>query len=394
VKVLCVYHDLGRGGGIDTYIETLARGFADDPDIEIVFCTAYEWVDKAGGRVHTVRSTAPCFDTVHWRPFDLPRIFKTALIAWRERPDVVHLHIGHFEHLFLRLLIGRVVYTYHGYGSLYQTTVYNDRSGKLRQLRSDTIKGRLRLIAKNHIRRLLRTFLAMTDTLIVVSTEERERLQSQRYLPSRPPARTIPNGVPVSSIKAAVAATDRVVLRQQLSIPNGHRVLLWFGRMASGKNPLLALEIAERLMDCNDLGPLVLLMAGTGPLTTEVERYAASSRHAESIRILGPSIIPPLLAITDLALFTSDAEGFGLGVLEATAALVPLVTTPVGVVGDLFPGEAAKRFTARVDDVAGFVDKAKALLRAPPDDISTMAQPFDVGSFVDKMRSVYLGGHL
>jgi glycosyltransferase involved in cell wall biosynthesis len=391
VKVLCVYHDLGRGGGIDTYMDTLSRGFADDPDIEIVFCTAYEWVDEAGGRVHTVRSTARCFDMVRWRLFDLPRIFKTALIALRERPDVVHLHIGHFEHLLLRLLVRRVVYTYHGYGSLYQTTVYSDGSGKLRQLRSDTIKARLRLIAKNHIRHLLRTFLAMTDTLIVVSTEERDRLQSQRYLPRRPPVRIISNGVPVASIKAAVAAIDRVVLRQQLAIPNGYRVLLWFGRMASGKNPLLAMEIAERLMDCNDLGPFVLLMAGAGPLTTEVERYAASSRHADRIRILGQSIIPPLLAITDLALFTSDAEGFGLGVLEATAASVPLVTTPVGAVPDLFPGEIAKRFIASVDDVAGFVEKAKALLQAPPDDISIMAHPFDVGSFVDRMRSVYLG---
>ena len=69
------------------------------------------------------------------------------------------------------------------------------------------------------------------------------------------------------------------------------------------------------------------VVAGDGELRHELERQAAGSR----VRFLGArDDVPELLASLDVFAFPSLFEGLCLAVIEAQAAGVPVVATPVG----------------------------------------------------------------
>jgi glycosyltransferase involved in cell wall biosynthesis len=74
-----------------------------------------------------------------------------------------------------------------------------------------------------------------------------------------------------------------------------------------------------------------LVLVGEGPLRPELERLAASLGIGERVEFLGHrDDVPELLAGFDVFAFPSLFEGLCLAVIEAQAAGVPVVATPVG----------------------------------------------------------------
>ncbi len=126
--------------------------------------------------------------------------------------------------------------------------------------------------------------------------------------------------------------------------------LLFFGRIDRDKGVLTLIDALARL------GPQAppLTIAGRGPLEAAVRARAAAVGLADRVRLIGwqqPEALAQLLAGARLAVLPSFDESFGLAMIEAMAAGVPLVTTRTGalpeVVGDppgaalVPPGDAA-----------------------------------------------------
>jgi glycosyltransferase involved in cell wall biosynthesis len=112
--------------------------------------------------------------------------------------------------------------------------------------------------------------------------------------------------------------------------PRFKTALLWVGRMEKEKNPECALDalVAARRAGF-DVG---LTFVGDGRLRAMLEEKARREDVTEWVEFVGSVSDPlPYYATADLLLVTSEYEGFGLVIIEALAAGVPVLSTDVGV---------------------------------------------------------------
>lgn len=121
------------------------------------------------------------------------------------------------------------------------------------------------------------------------------------------------------------------LLREELSVPEGGRLVGFIGRFTEQKRPLLFLEVIRRVMvKC---GAARCYMVGDGPLMPKVERQIERLNLAASVTLLPPrDDILALLDSTDLLVLTSLYEGAPLTILEALACGVPVVASDVGAI--------------------------------------------------------------
>jgi glycosyltransferase involved in cell wall biosynthesis len=126
-------------------------------------------------------------------------------------------------------------------------------------------------------------------------------------------------------------ATERAELRRGLGASEGDILVLWVGRLVAEKDPLAAVDLAERLGDASPR--VVLAMLGDGPLAGELERRSAG---ATNILLAGarPDAVR-LMQSADLLVSTSVTEGAPSTFVEALLSGLPVVTPDVGGVRDL-----------------------------------------------------------
>ena len=137
-----------------------------------------------------------------------------------------------------------------------------------------------------------------------------------------------------SGVDLRVAAPgDRERARAALGL-NGNRPVVGFvGRLAPQKDPHTLLRAFLRVH--TDLPDAVLVMVGEGPMRHGLEQAARATGLAASVRFAGSRRdVPELLPAFDVLALPSRWEGMPRVLVEAAAAGVPVVATPVGGVTD------------------------------------------------------------
>jgi len=169
----------------------------------------------------------------------------------------------------------------------------------------------------------------------------RERL---RELGVDAPIDIIPTGIDLRRFSAGERSES---LRASLGIRNDGRLLLFVSRLAKEKNVELLLEALAAMNDER----YVLAIAGDGPQSEALERYAAHLGVARRTRFLGSmerESLPQLYASADAFVFPSVSETQGIVLAEALAAGALVIAAESGqnrdVLGDaglLVPPNAA-----------------------------------------------------
>ena len=149
-----------------------------------------------------------------------------------------------------------------------------------------------------------RAFTRFFDSVIVVSEEMRTRLNV-------PDAHVIPCGVDMSLFKPA----EMLAARDALGLPHDRKLVLWAGEY---RRPEKRFELVSQA---------IALLKQSVP---DVELVVLSNKPH--------STVPDHLNACDVLVLTSDAEGSPMVVKEAMACNVPVVSTPVGDVPQLFAG--------------------------------------------------------
>jgi L-malate glycosyltransferase len=136
--------------------------------------------------------------------------------------------------------------------------------------------------------------------------------------------RIVPNGVDVER-----PAPTRAQARSTLGVAPDSPLVGFVGRFASAKAPEVFLEAVAHA--ARAMPALRVVMIGDGPLRPEVEK--ARARHALDGRVVLTGMrndVRDLLPAFDALLFCSEREGLSVAMLEAMAAGVPVLATPVG----------------------------------------------------------------
>ncbi len=153
-----------------------------------------------------------------------------------------------------------------------------------------------------------------------------------------------PNGVEESffdlfELRRTLAADARVELRQRLGIPQHRPILLYVGGHDERKNIRMVVEISrEVITECAERGRVTPVLVMAGKVHSEREREVlntalrdfAMAADTVDLGFVPDDDLRALYAESAVFLFPSLYEGFGLPVLEASAAGVPVVSSNRG----------------------------------------------------------------
>ena len=144
------------------------------------------------------------------------------------------------------------------------------------------------------------------------------------------------------------ARGDRAKLVKRLGVPTDTRLLVFAGRPAREKNIESMILAVERLGD-----PYRLVLIGAGKDARYSPHVIALDYERDPVKLAG------LMASCDAFLHGNENEIFGLVVLEAMAAGLPVIGPAKGGVGELIDETVGQR--AAVADAAGLAEAIEAL---------------------------------
>ncbi|MEO0841440.1 MAG: glycosyltransferase family 4 protein [Cyanobacteria bacterium J06643_5] len=198
------------------------------------------------------------------------------------------------------------------------------------------------------------------DAIIAVSHQLKDVLISEG-LDSRK-FHVVHNGTPINNHKIDLN------IRNELNIPEDIPVVIHIGRLCKSKAQHLLLQAAANL---HQLGQeAVYLIVGKdleqdGAYLKYLQDLAQELGIDKSVHFLGHRAdIPQLLALSDLLVLPSYTEGLPLVILEAMAAGLPVVATPVGGIPEVVIHQETG-FLVPVEDVQALGDAILKLLQNP-----------------------------
>lgn len=284
-----------------------------------------------------------------------------------------------------RLMRGRrydVVHTH-----LYRACVYGRLAARLANV--PAIVATEHSIGHEHIegRRLTRPVRALYlasellgHATVAVSPTVAERLSLWGVPRSR--IVVIPNGVDGAAFGFDAELRRRT--RERLGLGPRAFVVGGIGRLEPGKRFDVLVEAVSAL------GGAVLLLAGTGSCEPRLRRLARDAGAEDRVIFAGESTdVPALLSAMDVLAAPSAEEAFGLAVVEALAAGLPVLYGACPAVEDLPPGAAPGARRVAPDRLAA---ELAALAARPPERLPPpeAVRCYDVRHQADRLESLYL----
>ncbi len=200
----------------------------------------------------------------------------------------------------------------------------------------------------------------------------------------------IPNGIlPI----APVAEDQRQALRASLDLPAGRTLALFVGRLVVQKNVPCLLRAMSRLPAA---ARPYLVMAGDGPLRSEIEAQRLQLNLQDDVHLLGERTdARKLMGAADFLVLPSAYEGMSNVVMEAMASGCPVLASDVGgnpelvedgLTGLLFPSDDDAALAQCLERLAS--DPAlRARLSAQA--LQRMQTRYSVDSLVSSTMAVY-----
>lgn len=188
---------------------------------------------------------------------------------------------------------------------------------------------------RNFSRRFFNFFIFKRISAIIVIAEKvmKDVLDTNWALPSSK-VRVVWNGVDTETL-GLDGGSDCDRVRKTLDVKEGAVVFGSVGRLALTKGHIYMFEAFSEILKV--LPDAVLVIAGKGPLKEELESNAKALGISSSLRFLGyRDDIPIVLKAFDVFVFSSLAEGLPLSILEAMASELPIVSSAVGGIVDIF----------------------------------------------------------
>jgi glycosyltransferase involved in cell wall biosynthesis len=173
--------------------------------------------------------------------------------------------------------------------------------------------------------------LQKADAFSAVSAEIASEWTSNGVPPNK--IHLIPNGVDTTRFTPA-NPEHKSFLREQLKLPKDAIIAIYTGRLVSYKGLPLLLKVWDEI--CCKHKNAILLLAGTGGLDmhnceADLREYVASAALEKEVIFLGAvQNVSDYLQASDLFVFPTENEAFGVSVVEAMACALPVIATSVG----------------------------------------------------------------
>lgn len=344
-RVLHVFPDLAIGGG-QTIVWNGAR-HADRDHYEIHACHLLADADM---RPAFLECGVPVTDLGHRAGSGLRTVTRLVRLLRRQQIDLVHVH-SDLDRKYAQAAawVARVPVVGHLHSEWnHLPPNLPPAPSALRRLRA---KGTASV--RNAIER------AVVRHYIAESTRVREL-----FLPLvDAPITVLDQAIPIDQFDAALAGDSAARIRDELDIPRHARVLVNVSRLVDGKGHDQLLRAFALVRDQNP--DVLLVVVGDGDRRAELERLAQDLGVASAVVFAGSrNDVPDVLAAGDIFVFASESEGFGMAVLEAMAASLPVVAFGLPAF-DEFAEQGVTADLVSLGDVAALAGAIESLLDAP-----------------------------
>ncbi|MFH8463745.1 glycosyltransferase [Streptomyces sp. NPDC017991] len=314
---------------------------------------------------------------------DLAALPRLARLIRRGRYDLVHTH------LYRACVYGRTAARLAGVRAVVATE---------HSLGDSQMEGR-RLTPG--VRALYLASERLGRSTVAVSPTVAERLR--RWGVPGPRIEVVPNGIDVDRFRFDAARRERT--RRRLGLPRGAYVVGGVGRLTAGKRFEVLVRALAELPD-----DVWLLLVGGGPEENVLRRAAQHLGVADRVLLTGerpngpaqhgapggPDLdLPSLTGAMDLLASPSAEEAFGLAVVEALAAGLPVLYVSCPAVDDL-PRNAAP-FARRVQGSADSFVRAVRQARAQdpgPRSAPEAAHHYSIARSADRLMDIYTAATL
>lgn len=229
---------------------------------------------------------------------------------------------------------------------------------------------------------------------VAVSASVARRLADWGVAPDR--IEVVPNGIETD--RFAFAPRARRLTRGVLGIPEDAFVVGGVGRLAPGKRFDRLIRAVASVPDAR------LLLVGDGERREELEAVARECGAAGRVLFFGACedppldgpagpMLPELLAAMDVFVSTSPDETFGLAVVEALAAGLPVLYVACPAIEDL-PADAApgaRRIGTSVPELIGVLRELRAAHGPRPVRLPApaAARRYDIARSADRLMTLY-----
>jgi L-malate glycosyltransferase len=313
-KVLVLIKGLGLGGAERLLIDSLPFLNREQFDYHVGYVLPWKHflvskIKRAGIPVHCLGGASVEDGEVHrgrtgsWAAVTLlPRALRRLLaLQQRERFDLIQADLpvaGILARLMGRWMAVPVVYTEHNLQERYHSLT--------RWANAATYCWNRRVLA--------------VSAEVAASIERFGLLRRARVV-------TVPNGVPVESVRSEAALEGAA--RAELNIPNENLVVGTVAVFRSQKRLDDWLQVAARVAARRR--DVTFLLVGGGPLEAVIQTQIAALGLTHCVRTPGfRADGRRLMSLMDVYLMTSEFEGLPIALLEAMTLGKPIVSTAVG----------------------------------------------------------------
>jgi len=214
----------------------------------------------------------------------------------------------------------------------------------------------------------------LDDATIAVSDDVRDTMPARR----RPGVEVLRHGIDLDAVRqrcdAPDAAARRAATRAELGLDDTAVVVVCVANLRREKGHDVLLAAAARLRADHPESPVVVLLAGQGPLADELAATHERLGLGGTVRLLGERRdVLDVLAAADVFCLASRHEGLPVALMEALAVGLPVVATCVGgvpelvtdgVEGRLVPPDEPAALADALAAVAGDVQAREAMATA------------------------------
>lgn len=242
--------------------------------------------------------------------------------------------------------------------ALYGTSDLGDGSGAATRLLMKAAvwgatRGRYQLTEQDYHRWSMRQALRRVNLIVTCSRFTADEIHAA-YPNASPRVQVIPWAIDGSRFADRVPSTQMAAVRHRYGIQD--RYILFVGRLERKKNVRVLVDGFARMRQVGSLPHQLVLAGAPGYGYSEIRDSIDSQGLTASVVETGwlaEDDLPSLLQGADLFVFPSLYEGFGLPILEAQTAGVPLICSDLPVMHEV-AGDGALFFQSRdPDELAG-----------------------------------------
>lgn len=291
----------------------------------------------------------------------LPFIWRIRMIIKKEKPDIILTH---------------------GFPALLLTPI--SLAGFHLKFNVFYVHHSIKSKEKSFVRKVYLYFLKKYEKVIAVSSCAQKSLieifpEIENYIIN------IPNGVNFDRFNIKESKEE---LRKKFKLPKGV-LAINVARMAACKNQRFLIKIAKKI----NRDDFYILIIGDGEEYENLKKMVKDARLEKNIIFFGfiePNLIPYYLKASDIFLFPSLGEGFGIAIIEAMAAGLPIV-----IFKDIYNDEFSKEvLVANTEE--DFINYTKKLIE---DDVlrndlgaklkEHVRKNLDIGVIIKKWRDLF-----